>query len=100
MIWRGGDLLCCVFVWVSSFCVCGSAELYWDIGSSSSSTHSDIVVCMALLLLLTVFAVPARLFGGEIPLFPFVACSLVRFFDFFPTILYLYYNQTQGTVVD
>ena len=79
MIWRGGgsDLFCCVFVWVNSLCVCGSAELYWDMGSSSSSTHSDIVVCMVLFLLLTV---PARLFGGDIPLFPFVACSLVRFF--------------------
>ena len=78
-----------VYLCGSAACVCGPAELYWDIGSSSSNTHSDIVVCMVLLLLLTVFAVPARFLGGEIPLFPFVACSLVRFFDFFPTILYL-----------
>ena len=71
-----------------------TAELYWDIGSS------DIVVCIVLLLLLTVFAVSARLVVGEIPLFSFVDCSLVRSFDFFPTILYLCYNQSQGTVVD
>ena len=71
MIWCGGvsDLLCCVFVWVNSIVVCGSAELYWDIGSSSSSTHSDIVVGMLLLLLLTVFAVSARLFGEIIHYF-------------------------------
>ena len=71
MIWCGGvsDLLCCVFVRVNSIGVCVSAELYWDIGSSSSSTHSDIVVCMLLLLLLTVFAVSARLFGEIIHYF-------------------------------
>ena len=63
MIWCGGgsDLLCCVFMWVNSFCVYGSAVLYLDIGSSSSSTHSDFAVCMVLLLLLTVFAVPVCL---------------------------------------
>ena len=94
MIWHGcgSDLLCCVFVWVSSFCVCGSTELYWDIGSSSSNTHSDIVVCMPPS---HCFCCACSLFVGEIPLLPFVVCSLVRLFDLFPTILYLYYNQSQ-----
>ena len=101
MIWHGSGshLICCVYVWISSFCVCGLAELYWDIGRSSSNNHSDIVVCLVLLLLLTVFAVPARLFWEDIPLFPFVACSMVRFFYFFSTILYLYYYQSQETIV-
>ena len=81
MIWGGGDsdLLCCVFVCVNRFCVCVGQPN--GIGTSAvlhlvGPTHSDIVVGIVLLLLLTVFGVPARLFGGDIPLFPFVTCCI------------------------
>ena len=59
-----------VYLCGSAACVCGSDELYWDIGSSSSNIHSDIVVCIVLLLIVTVFAVPARLIGARFHYFP------------------------------
>ena len=101
MIWRGGVVVIGFVVYLCGSAACDThSRIVLGHWKFFIQTHSDIVVFIVLLLLLTVFVVSARLVVGEIPLFSFVDCSLVRSFDFFPTILYLCYNQSQGTVVD